>query len=282
MAEIGKIQELQVLKQVDFGFYLDGEELGELLLPIRYAPEDLEEGPFLEVFIYLDSDDRPICTTEVPFVTIGQVAHLKTVDTSQFGAFLDWGLSKDLLVPFKEQRVPMEIGRYYTVILYIDKTGRIAATSRLSDHLIEEDHDKVFNLHEEVDLHIASRSDMGFRAVINGTHLGLIHNIDIFQKPAIGDKCKGFIKSITKERRINLSLQNMAPEMRMELRGDLVDQILGHLKDNDGTSTLTDKSAPDEIYSVFNVSKSNYKKAVGQLYKAGKINLKPGIIKLKI
>jgi len=123
---------------------------------------------------------------------------------------------------------------------------------------------------------------MGYRGVINGTHLGLIHNIDVFQAPSIGDKCKGYIKSITDERRINLTLQNPAPEMRMELRGDLAEKILGNLKDNGGVSTLTDKSPPDEIYKMFNVSKSNYKKAIGQLYKAKMITIEDGILKLVV
>ena len=280
MIEIGKAHMLRVAKQVDFGFYLEGLELGEVLLPIRYAPPELELEDEIAVFIYLDSEDRPIATTLLPKAFVGDVAHLEVVDTSKFGAFLDWGLAKDLLVPFKEQRVPMEKGRSYTVILYIDVTGRIVATSKLSKHLAETANAGEFEDHQEVDLHIASRSEMGYRAVVNGTHLGLLHNKDVYQQPEIGSKVKGYIKTIRDDGRINLSLQSKAPEKRMELRGELTEQILTHLKNHEGSSPLTDKSQPDEIYAVFNVSKSNYKKAIGKLYKEKKITIEKGQIKL--
>jgi predicted RNA-binding protein (virulence factor B family) len=280
MIEIGKIHALKVVKQVDFGFYLDGEDLGEILLPIRYAPPELAPDDVLEVFLYLDSDDRPIATTEVPNATVGECAHLKVIDQSKFGAFLDWGLSKDLLVPLKEQRVPMQTGKSYTVILYLDKTGRIAATARLSDHLAEEDTDKIFNLYQEVNLHIVSRSDMGFRAVVNGTHLGLIHNSDVYKMFNLGEKVVGYIKSITEAGRINLILQDPSPERRMDLRGDLSELIIKHLKGNEGHSNITDKSPPGMIYEAYNVSKSNYKKAIGQLYKDKRIRIEKDHIKL--
>lgn len=280
MSEIGKAHMLRVLKQVDFGFYLEGLELGEVLLPLRYAPPHLELEDEIAVFIYHDSEDRPIATTELPKAFVGDVAHLEVVDVGKFGAFLDWGLSKDLLVPFKEQRVPMEKGRSYSVFLYLDVTGRVVGSSKLSRHLPEVDTEGVFTDHQEVDLHIASRSEMGFRAVVNGTHLGLIHNKDVYQKPEIGSKIKGFVKAIREDGRINLSLQSKAPEKRMELRGELTERILTHLKNHEGHSPLTDKSPPEEIYAVFNVSKSNYKKALGQLFKEQKIMIEKDQIKL--
>ena len=280
MSEFGKNHTLRVSKQVDFGFYLEGLEHDEVLLPLKYAPPHLEIGDDIDVFIYLDSEDRPIATTEIPYATVGQCAHLKAVDNSKFGTFLDWGLLKDLLVPFKEQRVPMEVGRYYTVVLYLDSSNRIAATSRLSDHLSEVDNEGTFALHEEVDLHIATRSEMGYRAVINGTHLGLVHNSDVFQKPKLGDKLKGYIKSVRDDGRINISLQPTEPEKTMQRRGELTDKILEHLERHEGRSPLTDKSPPDDIYAVYNVSKANYKKALGQLYKAKRITITREQIKL--
>jgi hypothetical protein len=280
MSEIGKAHMLRVGKQVDFGYYLDGLELGEILLPIRYAPPRLEVEDEIAVFVYLDSEDRPIATTELPKAFVGDVAHLEVIDESKFGAFLDMGLAKDLLVPFKEQRVPMEKGRFYSVILYLDVTGRITATSKLSKHLPETAQPGEFSNHQEVDLHIASRSEMGYRAVINGTHLGLLHNKDVYQQPEIGSKIKGYIKTIRDDGRINLSLQSKDPEMRMELRGELTEQILEHLKNHEGHSPLTDKSPPDEIYAVFNVSKSNFKKALGKLYREKRIILEKNGIKL--
>jgi uncharacterized protein len=269
--EIGHIHGLRVVKQVDFGFYLDGLNLGEILLPLKYVPGHLEIDDFIDVFIYLDSEDRPVATTQGPKASVGDCAFLEVVGQSDFGAFLDWGLEKDLLVPFKEQRTPMQVGNSYTVILYIDSTGRIAASSRLYRHLVKADEDGTFRLHEEVDLLIASRSDVGYRAVINGTHLGLIHNNDVYQQPTLGTRAKGYVKSIREDGRINLAMQPSAPEKRMELRGELSDRILEHLNNHEGHSPLTDKSPPEAIYKVFNVSKSNYKKALGKLYKEKKI-----------
>ena len=171
----------------------------------------------------------------------------------------------------------MWCGIYY---VYVDSSNRIAATSRLSDHLLEEDKDQTYTLHQEVDLFIATRSEMGYRAVINGTHLGLIHNKDIFQKLNLGQSLKGYIKSIREDGRINLTLQSTAPEKRMDLRNDLASQILDHLELHGGKSPITDKSPPEDIYAQYQVSKSNYKKALGKLYKEKKIAIEKDHIRL--
>lgn len=280
MSEIGHTHSLRVSKQVDFGFYLETATLGEVLLPIKYASPNLAVDDIIEVFIYLDSDDRPIATTEVPFAEVGECAYLEVVDVSNIGSFLDWGLSKDLLVPFKEQRVSMEKGRFYSVFIYIDSSNRIAGSSRLNLHLSEMDEDGLFSVHQEVDLLIATRSEMGFRAVINGTHLGLIHNNDIYQLPKLGARVKGYIKSTRDDGRINLSLQPTAPEKQMAVRDELSDRILEYLARHEGWAPLTDKSPPEVIYKAFNVSKANFKKAIGKLYKEKRIVIEKDQIKL--
>ncbi len=268
MAKLGRMNRLEVVKQVDFGFYLDGGASGEILLPIRYAPPGLQPDDMLDVFIYLDSEDRPIATTETPLAQIGQCACLRVVATNAFGAFLEWGLMKDLFVPFNEQRERMQEGESYVVYLFLDNTDRIAASSKLSQFLYEEDEED-FELGEKVELLIATRSDLGVKAVINGSHLGLIHQNEIFQPLKAGDRINGFIKSIRGDGRINLTLQHkgQAPT------GDISQKILAHLRSNGGRSILTDKSDPRDIAAAFGVSKSAYKKALGKLFKEHRIRL---------
>lgn len=278
MLEIGKTHSLEIVKHVDFGLYLDGDDLDEILLPERYLPEnkeDWEVGKFLQVFIYLDSEDRPIATTEIPLAEVGDCALLSVVEKSPFGSFLDWGLMKDLLAPFKEQRIPMDVGRSYVVYVFVDVTGRIAASSRLSKFL-EEQNDGIFKVRQQVDMLIASRSDLGYKAVINGTHLGLIHNNEIVRPIKVGDRFKGYISEPREDGRINITLQKPANEMRL----DLAEEIIAYLTENGGSSDLTDKSPPEAINAVFHASKSNYKKALGKLYKARKITISAGQVRL--
>ncbi len=270
MIEIGKTHALEVVKHVDFGVYLAGETPEEeILLPERYLPEDEAAwavGQYLHVFVYLDSEDRIIATTEVPFAEVGDCALLYVVDKGEFGSFVDWGLMKDLLVPFKEQRVPMEVGRSYVVYVYLDVTGRLCATSCLDRHL-DEVNQQAFEFSQSVDLLIASRSELGYKAVINGTHLGLIHNNEVVRPLKMGDKLTGYIGDAREDGRINLTLQKQSHRVRKELS----EEIIVYLTQCGGSSTLTDKSAPEEIYEIFHVSKGNYKKALGKLYKERRI-----------
>ncbi|MBU0858530.1 MAG: GntR family transcriptional regulator, partial [Alphaproteobacteria bacterium] len=272
---LGKSARLQVVKQVGFGVYLDGKELGEILLPTRYVPPGCRVFDLLDVFIYMDSDDKIIATTEPPYVEIGQCACLKVIDKNAMGAFMDWGLSKDLFVPFKEQRVPMHPGRYYVVYVFEDNTGRISASSKL-DHFLSERAEGHFHPQQTVELMIASRSALGYKAIINDTHLGLLHNNDALVPLEPGQKITGYIKNIRPDDAIDLSLQQHGEE----LRHSLTQQILNHLKSQGGTSSLTDKSAADEIFQVYQVSKGNYKKALGQLYKEKKIIISDSEIKI--
>lgn len=276
MPQIGKKNSLSVVKRVDFGMYLDGVELGEILIPNRYVPIGCKAGDVLDVFLYLDSEDRLIATTESPYAEVGKCGHLKVVSTSSFGAFMDWGVMKDLLVPFKEQRTPMHEGKSYTVFLYIDSSGRIVGSSKLSQHLKEEDDGQYFAEGQAVHLKIASRSDMGYKVVINDTHLGLIHNSDLLAKISVGDEKEGYIKQIREDGRIDVTLQPMGEEGMDMLSKDIIE----FLKAEGGSSDITDKSSPEAIYQVFNVSKSAYKKALGKLYKEKRILLVKDFIRL--
>ena len=266
MVQVGKYNLLTVIKQVDFGVFLDGGEYGNILLPKRYVPGNCQIDDELEVFIYLDSEDEIIATTEQPFAEVGECAYLKVTDVNQMGAFLDWGLPKDLLVPFNEQHKPMELGKSYVVALYLDEhSQRIVASSRLSKHIYEES--QFFSPQQPVKLLICGRSDMGYKAVVNGTHLALLFKDDAFKPLKYGQKVDGYIKTIRADNKIDVSLQLPAIQQREQL----TEQIIQHLERNDGASTLTDKSAPDAIYHQYNVSKGAYKKAIGSLYKAKRI-----------
>ncbi len=266
MLNIGQMNRLKVIKQVDFGLFLEGEKFGNILLPRRYVPAGAKIGDDLDVFIYLDSDDCIIATTLTPKVMVGQCACLEVKEINAVGAFLDWGLPKDVLVPFNEQLKPMEAGRNYVVYVYLDPyTSRITASSRLSHHL--EERASNLKLQQEVDLIICGKTDLGFKAVINHTHLGLIFRDHTPRTLLYGEKLKGFIREIRPDRKIGLSLQ----PVNSKVRDELTDIILQHLQDNGGESTLTDKSEPEEIYAQYKVSKGIYKNALSKLYKERKI-----------
>ncbi len=267
MAQVGQVNRLKIIKTVEFGLYVDAGSLGEVLLPARYVPDMVEVGQNIEVFIYLDSQDRLVATTDKPLASVGEVAYLRVNQVNRTGAFMDWGMPKDLMVPFAEQRVPMEEGRSYCVFLYIDNTGRVAASSKLSQYLHEKNGD--FKSGQEVGLQVVSRSDLGYTAVINGTHLGLIHNSDILYPLRMGQKLKGYIKGIRPDHKINLRIQRHGAAARDELG----QRILAFLAENNGESDLTDKSSPEAIFRVYRTSKANYKKTLGRLYKAQKITL---------
>lgn len=275
MGQIGRVNKLKVVKLVEFGVYLDGGSLGEILMPKRYMPAGAKLGDSLEVFVHLDSQDRLVATNDRPKASVGEVAFLKVRDVNRTGAFLDWGMPKDLLAPFAEQRVPMEVGRSYCVYIYIDLSGRLAASSKLSLFL-EETNEQVFKEKQEVSLQVVSRSQMGYTAVINGTHLGLIHNSEILQPLRMGQKMTGFIKTIRDDDKINLTLQMQGKAGRDEL----AEKILIFLEMNDGRSTLVDKSSPEDIFAQYRVSKASYKKALSRLYKKRKIVIEADCIKL--
>jgi predicted RNA-binding protein (virulence factor B family) len=244
-------------------------------MPSRYIPKTFELGDKVEVFVYLDSEDRLVATTDTPHCMVGQCAHLKVTSLSEFGAFMDWGLLKDLLVPFKEQLIPMLVGNSYVVYLYIDVTGRIAASSKLSDFMKEEE-GQHFTKNQEVSLLIARQNDFGYKAVVNDEYMGLVHYIDILQPIKVGYKISGYIKNVREDGKIDLVLQPQGGESIDSLSKD----ILKLIKSEGGKINITDKSPPELIYKTFRVSKSNYKKALGKLYKNRIIIIQKEDIKL--
>jgi predicted RNA-binding protein (virulence factor B family) len=268
MAVIGRMNSLQVVKHTDFGLYLDGGADGEILLPKRYIPSNTssEIDDWLNVFVYLDSEDKLIATTEKPKVQVGQFASLKVVDINRVGLFLNWGLPKDLLLPHSEEKRPLQIGDYCVVYVYVDKrTKRITATARLDRHLDKEPAN--YKVGQEVDLLVVEATDMGFKAIINGKHWGLIHKNELFKFVRNGMQEKGFIKELRADGKISLSLQPVG----QGAVGGLSEEILAKLREHEGVLKLNDKSSPEEIAALFRVSKGNFKKAIGGLYKQGLI-----------
>lgn len=257
MVEIGKFNKLQVVKQVDFGVYVDGGDLDSILLPRRYVPEGCEIGDWVDVFLYFDSDDLLIATTETPRVQVGDCAMLTVVDINHAGAFLDWGLPKDLLVPYNEQQKPMEMGYSYVVHVFHDQNSdRIAASTKLSHHLDEET--VWLKPRQAVNLLIAGRTELGYKAVIDNKFLGLIFRADAFRPLKIGERLPGFVKTIRADGKIDLLIS----QGTLQGDHDLAEQIIRHLQDRGGESQLSDKSDPDEIYRLFKVSKKDRKSVV--------------------
>lgn len=275
MIALGRYNSLTVVKNTEFGIFLDGGKFGNILLPRRYVTDEMKIGDKLNLFVHLDSDDSLIATTLTPKAQVGECAYLQVKDINQAGAFLDWGLPKDLLVPFGEQQKPMELGKSYVVCIYLDTyTGRITASSRLNRHL--EERSSGFKAQQPVDLLICDKTDMGYKAVINHTHTGLIFRDDAFKPLRYGESVKGFIKHIRADKKIDLTLQKHSKDSKSEL----ADKILDFLRSHGGESTITDKSDPDIIYKTFNVSKGNYKNALSLLYKQRLILITPEKISL--
>ncbi|MDC0602409.1 S1-like domain-containing RNA-binding protein [Aliiglaciecola sp.] len=268
MLKIGTMNHLEVVDQLPFGFYLDGGQQERILLPSNTAPADCEVGQYLDVFVYHDSEDRIIATTKTPLAFVDEVAVLRVKSLTSVGAFLDWGLEKDLLVPFSEQEKPLSEGVEYVVYVFQDpETQRLAASTKLREFLEEEGDD--LKVGSEADLIICGRTDMGYKAVINGTHLGLLFKDDIFKPVRVGERTKGFIRRIRDDGKIDLCFQFHSAKARH----DLTDQIIDDLEAHGGLSTLTDKSSPEEITNRFGVSKNAYKKALGALFKQKRILL---------
>ncbi len=277
MALVGRYNTLQVVKHTDFGLYLDGGADGEILLPNRYIPKDTptEVDEWLNVFVYLDSEDKLIATTEKTKVQVGEFASLKVVEINSIGIFLDWGLPKDLLMPYSEEKRQMRAGEYCVVHVYLDRrTRRITATAKLDRYL-----DKTpasYRVGQQVDLLVVEQSPMGFKAIINNKHWGLIHKNEVFKFLRSGKQEKGYIKEIREDGKIALSLQPVGQDAAVGLH----EQILEKLKAADGVLPLSDKSDPQVISDMFGVSKGNFKKAIGALYKSGQIVIHDNRIEL--
>lgn len=276
MLHLGQFNELQVLRFTSVGAYLGDEEGNDVLLPNKYLTPELELEQKIEVFLYLDHDERIVATTETPFIELHTFAYLKVVETTHIGAFLDWGLIKHLFCPFKEQTVKMEEGKYYLVYLYIDEsTQRLTASARVNRYF-EKEH-IVLNEGDEVDLLICDQTDLGQNVVINDTYSGLIFKNHLSKIVRRGDKCKGYVKTIRPDGKIDISLEKIGFVQKIE---PATQELLSVIKKNNGVLFLTDKSDPDLIREVVGMSKKTFKVAVGNLYKQKIIKLNESSITL--
>ncbi len=272
---LGQLNRLVVKKQVEFGVYLDGNSWGDILLPRRYVPKTADIGSSVEVFLYLDSEDQLIATTEKPLVMVGQVAQLKVVATTKVGAFLNWGLKKDLLVPFAEQNVPMQQEYSYLVYCLVDKSNRIVASSKLDKFIGKSTPN--YQAGQEVDIIVAEPTDLGYKVVVDNQHWGLLYKDQIFKPLRRGYSCKAYVQKVRTDGKLDLILDKPGYGKTLDLTG----QILQKLQQSGGELALSDKSSPEDIYAAFGVSKKVFKQAIGALFKEQKIEISPQTIKLK-
>ena len=261
MIRVGEINRLEVLKQTDFGLFLNAQDFGTTMLPKKYAPDNVEIGDLLDVFLYFDSESQLVATTQKPVAQVGQWGLMKIEGISSTGAFADWGIKdKDLLIPFSEQRMRFSVGQKVLVYVYTDKaSGRIVGTTKFNKWLDQTPANYAKN--QEVDIIIAERSELGFKAIIEGKHWGMIFLSDAFGKLFIGKKMKGYIKEVRSDGKINLSLQKVG----IGKMDDLGSRILSTLEQKGGFLPLNDKSSPEAIYATFATSKGTFKKTIGSI-----------------
>lgn len=272
---LGKFNTLRVVKEVDFGMYLDGGVEGEILLPKRYVPQGCKPGDELRVFIYLDQEERLIATTQTPLAQVGEFAYLEVAWVNQYGAFLNWGLMKDLFVPFREQKTLMEVGRKYIVHVHLDEESyRIAASAKVEYYLSKEK--PTYEPGQEVDALIWKKTDLGYKAIVDNNYAGLLYESEVFQQLYAGMKVKAYIKQVREDGKIDLVLQKLG-QAKVE---DFSSALLEYIRSNGGHTHLNDKSPAEEIYALFGVSKKTFKRAVGDLYKKRLITLQENGIKL--
>lgn len=275
-AQIGKYNTLNVVAVTDNGVYLDGGDLGEILLPKRYVPADCKVGTSIDVFIYTDSADRLVATTEKALGQVGEFVSLKVVQINKMGAFLDWGLPKDLLVPYNQQHSEMEVGKYYLVRIFLDQhTDRVAASSKLDKFI--DIWPAEYQQGDKVKLIIGGKTDLGFKAIVNDLHWGLLYDNEIFQPLRIGKKMDGYIKQVREDGRLDLLLTRGSKNTV----NSFADKLLDHLEKNNGFIPLHDKSAPELIQRRLGVSKKTFKATVGNLLKNGKLIIEKDGIRLK-
>ena len=266
--KIGEINSLKVARDTPHGIFLVDEEGEDVLLPGKYLTGSEKEGDVLDVFIYNDSEDRIVATTEKPKIKLNEFAALRVIDVNKSGVFLDWGLEKDLLVPFKEQNKKMELGNSYVVRMYLDEeTDRLVATAKVkkflsNDSLTVKEKDKV-------SLMVYNQSDLGYDVMINEKHMGLVFRNEVFAPIKIGDILSGYVKKIRDDGKIDISLQ---PDLKTHVENSN-DVILNALISHEGVLKLSDQSSPDEIYLKLHISKKTFKKSIGNLYKQGKITI---------
>ena len=259
---LGRWNRLKVVRYADFGFYLDGGREGRILLPKRYVPEGVEVGDEIDVFLYLDQEERLIATTEEPLAQVGDFAYLKVSWVNEYGAFLDWGLMKDLFCPFREQKKRMEIGNSYIVYVDIDRESyRIMASAKV-ERFFDAKRPEYKN-NDEVDLLVWQKTELGFKVIVDNRYAGLVYDKDIYRILHTGDRLKGYIKAVIPDGKIDVALQ---PTGRKNTE-DFAEVLLLYIKNHDGFCYFNDNSSPEAIKQTFHVSKKTFKRAVGDLYK---------------
>lgn len=265
---LGDYNRLEVTKIVDFGVYLDGGEEGEILLPSRYVPQGCKPGDVLNVFIYLDIDERLVATTLTPYVKVGEFAYLEVAWVNQYGAFLNWGLMKDLFVPFREQKLKMERGRRYIVYVYIDEESyRIVASAKVERFLSKER--PGYQAGDKADVLVWQRTDLGYKVIVDNKYSGLIYHSEIFCQVAVGMRMEAYVRQVREDGKIDMELQRGGPKKVDEF----AERLLHYLDENGGFTSMGDKTDAELIYDTFGVSKKTFKKAVGELYRKRLITL---------
>ena len=273
--KLGRYNQLEVVKKVEFGVYLDGDEDGEILLPKKYVPEDCEEGDMLNVFIYLDMEERLVATTLQPYAQVGDFACLEVAWVNEYGAFLDWGLIKDLFVPFREQKVKMQKGRRYVVHIHVDEESyRIMASAKVERYLSDERPE--YQPGEEVEVMVWQRTDLGYKVIVDNKFSGMLFHNEVFRQLEIGMRLPAYIKQVRPDGKIDLELQKAG----FHKVDDFAEVLLQYIRDNGGRTSINDKTDAETIYDAFGVSKKTFKKAVGDLYRKRLIVLEDGGIRL--
>ncbi|MEN8799166.1 MAG: S1-like domain-containing RNA-binding protein [Flavobacteriaceae bacterium] len=275
MIELGNYNTLKINRKVDIGLYLTDDEGNEVLLPGKYAPENAEPGQDIEIFCYLDNEERPIATTLKPFIKRNEFGYLRVAEVNEYGAFLDWGLEKHLLVPFREQLSPMEEGKWYVVYCYLDeKSFRLAASGRLERFL--DNTNAVYDQGQEVRIMITRQTELGWEVVIEGKHKGLVYSDEVYQPVTPGDRMLGYVKKVRSDQKIDISLQSTGYEKLESSAQKVYDALI----ERGGVLKLHDRSDPQDIKNQLQMSKKTFKRAIGILYKARRISIAPdGIYK---
>lgn len=274
--QLGRRNQLEVLREVDFGLYLDGGEMGDILLPQRYVAEGTKVGDILDVFLYLDSEERLVATTQHPLVEVGQFAYLEVSWVNQYGAFLNWGLMKDLFCPFREQKMRMLQGNKYIIYCYVDEqTSRIVASAKVEKFLSKER--PTYQPGDSVEALIQQKTDLGFKAIIDGKHSGLIYQNELFRELHTGDSVKAYVKQVRPDGKLDIALQQQGQQNVTDFARQLFQYIF---ESDEGFCPFHDKSDAEDIYAEFKVSKKTFKKAVGDLYKRHLITIEPDGLRL--
>ncbi|MCA0152871.1 CvfB family protein [Winogradskyella vincentii] len=275
MMQLGEYNTLEILRDTDPGLFLGDEEGNEVLLPNRYVPEEFNIGDKIEVFVYLDNEERPVATTDKPYIAKGDFSLLRCNQVTKYGAFLDWGLVKELFCPFKEQAFKMKAGGWYLVHCYLDEeTERLVASSKTNRFL--DNKELTVSKFDEVDLIVSHPSEIGMNVIVNKKHLGLVFKDDIFKDISVGDRLKGIVKKVRQDNKLDILLSQIGYR-NIEPNAEI---ILKELSDNSGFIPLHDKSDPDDIKHQLQMSKKSFKKAIGALYKERLITIESNGIRL--